>query len=148
MTRSVAASPPTYHRERGAGRAARRWTIGFEALTVIGAAAGVQGFLSGTFDPLVDQVRERLTFVDGPAIPALALGLVIGVPQAVALVLALRRHPRAAAAGVAAGVVLTGWVAAQLPMIGWGSPVQWVFAAIGLAEAAAGAMWLRRATPA
>ncbi len=107
----------------------------------------MQGFLSGAFDPLVAQVGERLTLVDGPVIPALALGLLIAVPQAVALVLAMRRHLRAPAAGVAVGVVLTGWVTAQLPMIGWGSPVQWAFAAIGLAEATAGAVWLRRATP-
>jgi len=113
-------------------------------VTAIGAAAGVQGFLSGSFDELVAQLEGRLNIVDGPMLPAAALGLLVAVPQTGALVLALRRHPRAAAAGVGVGAGLTAWVAAQLPLIGWGSPVQWAFVVIGLAEATAATMWARR----
>jgi hypothetical protein len=117
---------------------ARRCAIALEGLTTVGALAGVQGFLAGEFDPLVD----RLTFVDGPTVPALALAVCIGVPQGVALVLGLRRHALAPQAALGAGVVLTGWVLAQLPLIGWESPVQWAFFAVGLAETAAATRWM------
>lgn len=116
---------------------ARRCAIALAGLTTVGALAGVQGFLSGEFDPLVD----RLTFVDGPLVPAVALAMCVGVPQGAALVLGLRRHARAPQAALGAGVVLTGWVVAQLPLIGWESPVQWAFFAVGLAETAAAARW-------
>ena len=117
---------------------ARRWAIALEGLTTVGAVAGVQGFLAGQFDPLVDQ----LTFIEGPAVPAAALAVCIAVPQGVALVLGLRRHPLAPLAALGAGIVLTGWVLAQLPLIGWESPVQWVFFAVGLAETAVAARWM------
>ena len=122
---------------RPASPVARRCAIALEGLTTVGALAGVQGFLSGQFGPLVD----RLTFVDGPAVPALALGVCVAVPQGVALVLGLRRHALAPEAALGAGVVLTGWVVAQLPVIGWESPVQWAFFAVGLAETALAVRW-------
>lgn len=124
---------------RDAAPRARRWALALDGVTAVGAVAGVQGFLSGQFDPLVAQ----LTFVDGPAVPALALGLCVGLPQAVALTLGLIRHPRASEAALGAGVVLTGWVLAQLPLIGWTSPVQWTFFAVGVGESAAALVWWR-----
>ncbi|WP_024287930.1 hypothetical protein [Cellulomonas sp. KRMCY2] len=134
--------PVDPHR-RPPGAVARRWAVGLEAFTAVGAFAGVQGFLVGSFDSLVEQVSDTLAIVDGPVLPALALGLIVGVPHATALVLGLRHHPRAAEAGLAVGSLLTLWVVAQLPLIGWGSPVQWAFVAIGVAESAASAVWLR-----
>lgn len=122
-----------------AAPAARRWALALEGVTAVGAVAGVQGFLSGQFDLLVAQ----LSFVDGPVLPAVALGLCVGVPQAVALAAGLRHHPRAAGASLAAGLALTGWVLAQLPLIGWSSPVQWVFFAVGLGETTAAARWVQ-----
>jgi len=124
------------------GAAARRWSLVLEGVTAAGAVAGVQGFVSGQFEPLVAQ----LPFVDGPMLPAAALASCVAVPQAVALVLGLRRSPRASHAALGVGLVLTGWVLVQLPMIGWGSPVQWVFFAVGLAEVAAAGRWLGSAT--
>jgi hypothetical protein len=112
-------------------------------VTCVGVVAGVQGFLSGGFDSVVDQ----LTFVDGPLVPALALALCVGVPQAVALTLGLRRHPRAPEANLGAGVLLAAWVLAQAPLIGWGSPMQWVFFAVGVGESVAGFCWWRRTRP-
>jgi len=119
----------------------RRCSLALDAVTCVGAAVGVHGFLTGAFDPLLDQ----LTFVDGPAVPALALGLCVGVPQAAALTLGLLRHPRAPVANLGAGLLLTGWVLAQAPMIGWGSPLQWIFFGVGVVESVAGTLWWRRA---
>ncbi|WP_199422898.1 hypothetical protein [Actinotalea solisilvae] len=125
------------------GRAARVTGLALQSLTAVGAVAGVKGFLDGTFDPLVDQLHDAWPLVDGRVLPALALAATVGVPQVGALVLGLRRHPRAPDAALAVGAVLTGWVTFQLPLIGWTSPVQWAFAAIGLAEVAAGLAWRR-----
>lgn len=124
-------------------RAARITTLALEGLTALGAAAGVQGFLSGTFDVLADQLHDAWPLVQGRVLPAVALGALVAVPQAVALVLGLRRHRRAADLGVAVGVALAAWVALQLPLIGWTSPVQWAFFAIGVVEAVAAGVWRR-----
>jgi hypothetical protein len=129
------------------GTTARRTTLALEAFTVFGAAIGVQGFLSGSFDSLVTDLSEAIAPIDGPTIPSLALGAVIGVPQAAAVVMGLRGSPRAPGAAIAAGAVLVGWVAAQYPLVGWSSPLQPAFAAIGAAEVAS-ALWWRRSQPA
>ncbi|WP_273654027.1 hypothetical protein [Cellulomonas fimi] len=70
--------------------------------------------------------------------PAVALAVLVGVPQAVVLATALRRAAVAPVVAVVGGVALTGWVVAQLPLVGWTSPVQWAFAAVGVIECVAG----------
>lgn len=119
-------------------------TMALQAVTVLGAAAGVQGFLSGAFDPLVDQLHDALALVDGPVLPAVALGGLVGVPHLAALVLGLRRDARAPVAGAVVGAMLAGWVVAQLPLIGLTSPVQWVFLGVGVVELATADLWRRR----
>ena len=126
--------------------AARRTTLALEAFTVLGAVIGVQGFLSGSFDPLVEDLSEAFALIDGPTIPALALGALIGVPQGAALVMGLRGSPRAPGAAIAVGAVLVGWVVAQYPLVGWGSPLQPAFAAVGAAEVASALLWCRSVT--
>ncbi|WP_426595009.1 hypothetical protein ACPPVS_05410 [Cellulomonas sp. McL0617] len=125
--------------------ASRRWLVGLTGLTTVGVLVGVQGFLSGAFDPLVEQLAGSLEVSVGAVLPACALGVGVGLPQTVALALGLRRHPKAGLVGLGAGAVLTGWVLVQLPLIGWTSPVQWVFLAVGLVEIAASILWLRSA---
>ncbi|UZN04190.1 hypothetical protein [Cellulomonas sp. S1-8] len=124
-------------------RAARRTTLALEALTAVGAVAGVQGFLVGAFDPLVDQLHDAWPVVAGRVLPAVALGAAVALPQGLALVLGVRRHPRAADVGLVCGAALTAWVTLQLPLIGWGSPVQWVFAGVGVVQVAAATAWRR-----
>lgn len=63
-------------------RAARVTTLSLEALTAVGAVAGVHGILTGTFDVLVDQLHDAWPLVDGRILPALALGAVVALPQA------------------------------------------------------------------
>lgn len=116
--------------------------MSLQAVTTVGAVAGVQGFVSGAFDPLVDQLNKVLPPVNGPVLPAAALGLLVGVPQGASFVLGARHHPAGPAAGVASGSALVVWVVAQQPLIGWTSPIQWMFAAVGLAEIAASIAWL------
>ncbi|MDC7121981.1 hypothetical protein OMK64_10575 [Cellulomonas fimi] len=124
------------------GRAARRWVLGLSTFTLVGVVAGVQGFLSGAFAPLVDDLQDVLRLT-GPVVPAVALAVLVGVPQLVVLMTALRRAAGAPTVAVLGGALLAGWVAAQLPLVGWTSPVQWAFAAVGLAECVAGLRWRR-----
>lgn len=124
-------------------RAARITTLSLEALTAVGAAAGVNAFLNGTFDVLADQVHDAWPIVQGRVLPALALGAVVALPQAVAFVLGLRRHRWAADAGLVVGVALIAWVTLQLPLIGWTSPVQWAFVGIGVVEVVTATIWRR-----
>ncbi|WP_225755291.1 hypothetical protein [Actinotalea sp. Marseille-Q4924] len=124
-------------------RSARVTTLVLEALTAVGAAAGVQGFLSGTFDVLVDQLNDAWPLVQGRVLPAVALGAFVALPQAAAFVLGVRRHRWAAEAGLAVGATLAAWVTLQLPLIGWTSPVQWAFFAVGVAEVVAASVWRR-----
>jgi hypothetical protein len=126
--------------------ATRRATLALEAFTAFGAAIGVQGFLSGSFDPLVEDLSDAVGLIDGPVIPALALGALIGVPQGAALVMGLRGSQRAPGAAVAVGAFLVGWVVAQYPLVGWGSPLQPAFAAVGAAEVASAVLWRRSVT--
>lgn len=122
-------------------RAARITTLSLEALTAVGAAAGVHGFLTGTFDALVDQIHDAWPIVEGRVLPALALGAVVALPQSGAFVLGLRRHRWAADAGLAVGASLIAWVTLQLPLIGWSSPVQWAFIGIGVVQVVAASIW-------
>lgn len=124
---------------------ARSVALGLTALTALGAAAGVRGFLSGSYEPMVALLADatagrRWLAVDSPVVPAVALAAAVGIPQATALVLEVAGHRRAPQATAAAGAVLTVWVAAQYPLIGWGTPLQPAFAAVGLAEVATGAV--------
>lgn len=118
--------------------------IALQGVTALGALAGVQGFLSGAFDPLVAELHEAWPLVDGPVLPALALGALVGLPHVGALVLGLRRDDRAPVVGVGVGAVLLGWVTVQLPLIGWSSPIQWLFLGVGIAEIAAAGTWWSR----
>ncbi|MCL3861157.1 hypothetical protein [Actinotalea sp. K2] len=122
---------------------ARITLLSLEALTAVGAVTGVQGFLTGAFDPLVDQVHDAWPIVQVRILPAAALGAVVALPQAVAFVLGLRHHRWAADAGVAAGAALTAWVTLQLPLIGWTSPVQWAFVGVGVVQVVAATVWRR-----
>lgn len=123
-------------------RRLRHTSVALEAVTALGAAAGVQGFLSGSFAPLVDQLEQRLP-VNGPVLPAVALGLVVGATQGTAAVVGARDHPRAAEASLIAGSILVAWIMAQLPLIGWTEPVQWAVLSISVTEVAVSLAWLR-----
>jgi hypothetical protein len=127
----------------GSTRRLRRTAVVLEALMVLGTLAGIQGFLSGAFTPLVEDLETSLP-IDGPVVPAVALGLVVGGTQALALILGVANRDRAPQASLVAGSVLVAWVLVQLPLIGWTAPVQWAVFAVGVVEVAVATTWLRR----
>lgn len=61
--------------------------------------------------PLPDVLLQDLFW------PGMALALVNGVPNAVAVVLAVRRSPQAVRMGLAAGILLVAWCAFELAFI-------------------------------
>ena len=135
MDIGIATRPRTRH--------LRRVSVALESVTVLGAVAGVQGFLSGSFAPLVDELEQVLP-LEGPVLPAAGLGLVVGVTQGGAAVLGATDHGRAAEASLLAGSVLVAWIVAQLPLIGWTQPVQWAVLVISVAEVGVSVAWVRR----
>ena len=91
-----------------------------------GAAGLVLGFLPGT-----DDLRPRLPF-DSTLLGGLALLLVVAVPASVTAVLAWRHDPRAAAAALWSGALLVGWIVVEVLVIREFSPLQPIFALLGL----------------
>ena len=57
-------------------------------------------------------------------VPGIVLFMVVGGTQAVAAWSELRRWPRAGWLSMVAGVVLAGWIAVRVAMIGLGHPMQ------------------------
>ncbi|MGA8245626.1 MAG: hypothetical protein WB797_01860, partial [Nocardioides sp.] len=74
-----------------------------------------------------------------PAVGAVALLLVVAVPNAVLTVLAWRGDRRTGSAAVATGLVLVGWIVVELAFIRELSFFHPLYAAIGLAM-----VWLGR----
>jgi hypothetical protein len=66
-------------------------------------------------------------------VPSLILGVAVGGSSATAAVTAWRGSEHAGPASVAAGVILSGWIAAQVAIIGPRSFLQPLMGAVGLA---------------
>lgn len=66
--------------------------------------------------------------------PGLLLCLVVGGSQLAAAFLLLWRPSVARAASLTAGLILIGWMAGELALIGFQAPIQLFFVAIGLLE--------------
>jgi hypothetical protein len=66
--------------------------------------------------------------------PGLLLCLVVGGSQLAAAFLLLWRPSVARAASLTAGLILIGWMAGELALIGFQAPIQVFFVAIGLLE--------------
>jgi hypothetical protein len=71
-------------------------------------------------------------------IPSVFLGIAVGGSSAMSAGTAWRGNEHAALAAVAAGGILTAWVAAQVAMIGLRSPLQPLFGGVGIAMVAFG----------
>jgi peptidoglycan/LPS O-acetylase OafA/YrhL len=75
-------------------------------------------------------------------VPGIVLFAVVGGSQALAAWAEIRRWPWAGWLSVVAGVVLAGWIAVQVAMIGLGHPMQPALFVAGVLIAGLG--WRRR----
>jgi hypothetical protein len=66
-------------------------------------------------------------------VPGLVLALVVGGSALAAAILVATRARRGAEAALLAGSIVVGWIAVQLGLIGYVSPLQPLVAALGLA---------------
>jgi len=85
--------------------------VGLEVFVLVGVVAGAAPMMMGTMD-LGDDLLARTPFTTWFG-PGLALALCVGIPMAVALVVALRWPRRWWLPALGAGVVLVGWLALQ-----------------------------------
>jgi hypothetical protein len=76
--------------------------------------------------------------------PGLILCLIVGGSQLLAAFIVLWRDSAARIASLIAGLALTGWMAAELALIGFQAPIQVFFVAIGLLEVGLSFTKLRR----
>ncbi len=76
--------------------------------------------------------------------PGVALLVTVAAPQLVVAWLVLRHHPRAAVAGILAGLGLLLWIGVQLALLQRYFFLQPVVAGLGLAEAGLAWTWLRQ----
>lgn len=113
-------------------------TVGFLATLTAGNAVGGSLYgLSGA--PKVPREwLEGSPFRDY-RLPSLILGVAIGGSSATAAVTAWRGSEQAGQASIAAGVILSGWIAAQIAIIGRRSFLQPLMGAVGLALIGLGA---------
>jgi len=65
-------------------------------------------------------------------VPGLVLMLVVGGSNTLAGMWIFSGNPRAGRTGVAAGLILTGWIAVQIILIGYQHPIQLVYAVAGI----------------
>ena len=112
-------------------------TIGvLSALTAVNAAGGSLYGLRGA-RRIPGEWLEGSPFNDYK-IPSVFLGIAVGGSSAMSAATAWRGNEHAALATVAAGGILTAWVAAQLAMIGRRSFLQPLFGGVGITMIALG----------
>jgi hypothetical protein len=114
--------------------ARRRW-----ALAVIEAAVAVNA-LGGMAYALAGARAVPSEWLDGTpfesyVIPGVYLGVVVGGSCLLAGYTAARDHDLARSAALASAAVMETWIAAQVALIGYRSPLQPIIAATGLAVA-------------
>lgn len=131
------------------GRPALRWAlVAIESFVALGACCGSllviapSGRLLGMPTELLARSPFRTYLV-----PGLVLLLAVGGSMAVAAIAELRRRPRAALLSLAAGLVLIGWMVAQIHWIGLIDAQQPLLLGCGLAIAVLGLLQHRAGRP-
>ena len=110
-------------------RRARRRIAAIDALVGLNAVGGMRYALAGA-------ERVPTEWLDGSPfssyrIPGIYLGTVVGGSCLAAAWLAVRDDPRARPAALASSAAMLTWIAAQLAVIGYRSPLQPAVAAAG-----------------
>jgi len=106
--------------------------IGLELFLAFWAFAGSYGMLSTPHGGVLDVALLDGSPFDSFIIPGITLLVSSGLFPVVVVVGALRRASWASLGHLAVGIVLLGWIAAQLMFIGYVSWMQPVFFAYGL----------------
>jgi len=115
--------------------ARRRRTLALvEAVVGVNALGGMAYALGGARD-VPSEWLDGTPF-DSYVVPGLYLGVVVGGSCVVAGYTAARDHQLARPAALASAAVMETWIAAQVALIGYRSPLQPVIAVTGLAVAA------------
>jgi hypothetical protein len=106
---------------------------GVTAVNAIGGSIyGLRGAPNVPRDWLEDSPFDDYT------VPSLILGVGVGGSCAAAAITALRGHEAAAPTSVLAGMVLSGWIAAQVALIGLRSFLQPLMGGVGITMIALG----------
>jgi hypothetical protein len=100
-------------------------------VTAVNAVGGAVYGLSGA--PAVPREWLRGSPFSDYRVPSAILGTAVGGTAAIAAVDACLASPRAGRTSVLAGTTLSGWIAAQVAMIGLRSPLQPTMAVVGAA---------------
>ena len=118
-------------------------TEAFVALSAFVARAMFMAAPSGRLMGMTEATLARSPFVSY-LVPGIVLFTVVGGTQALAAWAELRRWPRAGWLSVVKGVVLAGWIAVQVAMIGLGHPMQPSLLVAGVVIAGMGWVRMRR----
>jgi dienelactone hydrolase len=113
----------------------RPWLAGFAALNAVGAWGGAVGLVTGGLD-LGASIDDRLPF-DSVVLAGLALGVIVGIPLTVLARTAWAGGPRTDDAALLAGLLLIGWIVAQVAVIRAFSLFQPAYLAVGAGFVAA-----------
>lgn len=111
-------------------------TTSLAATNAVAALAGAWAVLAGVIDFGPD-VTARLPF-GSPELAGLCLGVFVGLPNLALAVLAVTRHPLAAAGSVLVGTGMVAWIVVQVAVIREFSFFQPFYGAVGLVMVVAG----------
>jgi hypothetical protein len=140
LRRSAAATPvrPSRKMPEGSGQKRRRLLIAAVGVTnAAGAGLGAVGLATGWLE-LGPTLTARLPW--GSAVAgAVALAVVVALPNALLAIIALRRDSGYGTTSIASGVLLVGWIVVQLAFIREVSLFHPLYAGIGVLQVLLGA---------
>ncbi|WP_050613855.1 hypothetical protein [Bacillus testis] len=122
------------------------WQLVLPFITAIGAITAGFGLVS---DPTGSSVGLPLSLLDGTVfssylIPGLCLLGIIGFGHLFVCFVMWKRGSRAWFYLGSVGIVLMGWIIIQVLLIGYCSPLQPIFLAVGLIELIGALLWKKR----
>ena len=114
----------------------------FAGLNAVASLVGAVCLVSGVLD-LGETVGSRLPF-GSPVLAGVALALLVGLPNFVLFVLALRRDASTFAGSILVGWGMVAWIVVQMLVIRELSVFHPLYVAVGLVMVVAGHVGLRR----
>lgn len=122
-----------------------RLTGGLELFVALSAVAGGFGLMSSRRGDRLGMSPDILAGTPFPDffIPGLLLFAIVGLGSAAAFVAVAAGSRWAPHISLAVGAVLAGWILVQVALVGYLSPLQPLYLAVGLTIAWLSARWLR-----